>query len=543
MTTLTKLETRDLQQERIALAKTFNANVQLWEKNAVWVCDESNEFASHELAHWFDALVESEGCVQTAVIDSELWVASTLHEDGVNSHQLLAGIVSPDPVRLAAQLATQCTQQAAQAKIEAEQQDLINSYASHMIASFEELHFLRQVSKHIEYCDATRTLRDVATAMLPDLRRLIASQAMLFIPAVESKSEAQLECVPSEGNVPWHASEQKHLFTWIRAERSATPLIWNGENGLNAVRWPELPHSVQSLLLIPIVKEGSTFGWLLAVNKVCESVPDPRFQLGTDEFGTVEASLLQSAATLLSSHALNVRLFHEQEKLIVDIIHTLVSVLEAKDIYTCGHSNRVAMVARRLAEEMQLSARECEEIYLSGLLHDVGKVGIADDILLKPDKLTPAEFAEIKLHPERGYRILQGMKPFANLLPGVLHHHEAYNGKGYPHQLSGEAIPLMARVIAVADTYDALTSNRPYRQGMSLEQTESIMQAGRGEQWDQRVIDAYFAARQDIREMCEQWRNEVMFLPASPGTIADNTLQSSEGNRVQRAVETWRQRS
>ena len=250
---------------------------------------------------------------------------------------------------------------------------------------------------------------------------------------------------------------------------------------------------IDQLVMVPIRAGERRFGYLLAANHIDEA-----------EFGTVEGSLLSSVASILAIHCSNVALFREQADLMAGIIRALSSAIDAKDPYTRGHSDRVARVAVRIAEQMELPADQVNTIYLSGLLHDVGKIGIADSVLRKPGRLTAAEYEHIKLHPALGYKILKDIKQIEHVLPGVLHHHEAVNGKGYPSGLVGDDIPLQARIIAVADSYDAMGSDRPYRKGMDEDKVDSILQHGAGEQWDAEVIDAFFKAREDIRGITDE---------------------------------------
>jgi HD-GYP domain-containing protein (c-di-GMP phosphodiesterase class II) len=138
-------------------------------------------------------------------------------------------------------------------------------------------------------------------------------------------------------------------------------------------------------------------------------------------------------------------------------------------------------------------------MYMAGLVHDIGKIGIADSVLRKPGRLTEAEFEHIKLHPELGYKILKDIKQLSDVLPVVLHHHEQWDGRGYPHGLAGEQIPFLARICAVADAYDAMSSDRPYRKGMPEEKVVRIFKEGAGSQWDADVVNAFFRALDDIR--------------------------------------------
>ena len=207
---------------------------------------------------------------------------------------------------------------------------------------------------------------------------------------------------------------------------------------------------------------------------------------------------MATAASIMATQASNIDLLHEREDLIVRVVRTLVSAIEAKDVYTCGHSERVALYGRCLATQCGYSHSEAEKLYLTGLLHDVGKIGVSDATLNKPGALTADEFAEIKRHPDEGWSILRDLQQLSYVLPGVLHHHERYDGRGYPDQLSGESIPMDGRILAVADAYDAMTSDRSYRRGLSVQKAEEILRDGRGTQWDARVVDAYFAVRDQI---------------------------------------------
>jgi HD-GYP domain-containing protein (c-di-GMP phosphodiesterase class II) len=146
---------------------------------------------------------------------------------------------------------------------------------------------------------------------------------------------------------------------------------------------------------------------------------------------------------------------------------------------------------------------------MAGLLHDVGKIGIDDNVLRKAGHLTDVEFEHIKKHPELGYRILADLKPLADVLPAVLHHHEQWDGGGYPFGISGDAIPQIARILAVADAYDAMTSDRPYRRGMAEDKVQEIFRNGAGKFWDPEVVDAFFKSRDEIIAIARRERPQV----------------------------------
>jgi putative nucleotidyltransferase with HDIG domain len=177
----------------------------------------------------------------------------------------------------------------------------------------------------------------------------------------------------------------------------------------------------------------------------------------------------------------------------LDLVRALVSSVDAKDPYTCGHSERVAMLARRLASELNLKDEEIECVYLGGLLHDIGKIGTPEHILRKEGRLEDEEFRIIKQHPEVGYNILSGVHKLGPIRDVVLSHHERLDGRGYPRGLKGDDIPLLARIAGIADAFDAMTSDRPYRARMPMEKVRSEIERGIGTQFDERAARALLA--------------------------------------------------
>lgn len=180
-----------------------------------------------------------------------------------------------------------------------------------------------------------------------------------------------------------------------------------------------------------------------------------------------------------------------EQKMMLGSITSLIVALEARDHYTRGHSEAVAMLTAEMAAHMNSSREEIECLTIAGRLHDLGKIGVPDSILLKCGPLTSEEFAVIKQHPAVGAEILGPISSIRYVLPVILHHHERIDGKGYPNGLKGENIPLWARMTAVADTYHALTSDRPYREGMPREKALSIIQEVRGTQLCPECVDVF----------------------------------------------------
>lgn len=199
-------------------------------------------------------------------------------------------------------------------------------------------------------------------------------------------------------------------------------------------------------------------------------------------------------------------------KLTRQAMNTLVETIEAKDPYTKGHSTRVAKYSKLLAEKMGLSKEEQNAVYSMGMLHDIGKIGIADTIINKPGKLTSEEYATIKTHTTIGYQILNNMDDIKDIEKAARWHHERYDGKGYPDGLKGEEIPLYARIIAVADMYDAMTSNRSYRQVMPQQAVRDEIQRVKGSQLDPRIANCMLEIIDEDKDY--HLRQETPLIPA-----------------------------
>ncbi len=181
----------------------------------------------------------------------------------------------------------------------------------------------------------------------------------------------------------------------------------------------------------------------------------------------------------------------EAKQATVAMIEALARTIETRDKYTIGHSDRVSRYAVNLARHMQLSETQVDNIRVAGLLHDVGKIGISEKVLNKKGKLTKEEYEEIKKHPTLGYDIIKDNKLLAIYGSVVKHHHEHYNGWGYPDGLKGDDIPLEAAIVAVVDAYDAMTTDRPYRDAYSEEKALSILRDLAGEQFNPKVVRAF----------------------------------------------------
>ncbi len=255
-----------------------------------------------------------------------------------------------------------------------------------------------------------------------------------------------------------------------------------------------LKEGLTSLLSVPLSLKDKVIGVL---------------NIYTDDqhnFTPHEINLFTSLASQAAIAIENARLFESLEEIYLDVITALASAIDARDSYTHGHSHRVTEYAVLIAEEMDLSPEEIDIIRNASILHDVGKIGIKEEILKKPGKLTEDETLEMQYHPFIGTRILQSVKLLEPVLPLVYHHQEKYDGSGYPEGLKGEEIPLGARVIGVCDAFEAMTSDRPYRKALPVEKALAELRNESGRQFDPAIVEVFFrlmernAIRMDLIE-------------------------------------------
>lgn len=183
--------------------------------------------------------------------------------------------------------------------------------------------------------------------------------------------------------------------------------------------------------------------------------------------------------------------YDKLQKAYMESIETLRFTVEAKDAYTRGHSDRVSEYSVLIGERLGLSEEDLNTLRIGGLFHDIGKIGVPDSILLKESKLTDDEYSEIKNHPSIGAHILSNATIFKDVLPIVKHHHERYDGNGYPGKLKGEEIPYLARIAAIADAFDAMTSKRTYRNSLDINTVKSELERCKGSQFDPKCADVF----------------------------------------------------
>jgi len=295
--------------------------------------------------------------------------------------------------------------------------------------------------------------------------------------------------------------------------------------------WPD---NIASIIAVPLYSnesiaahsartvpaDSSIVGLMVAINR-----------MGKQDFDSTDVKLFNSVANGCAVFIENGRLFRDLKELFIGSLKALTSSIDAKDQYTRGHSERVAFISRwiteRLAEQEPLEQEQIHKIYLAGLLHDIGKVGIDEAILRKKGKLTEQELNHIRAHPVIGASILSEIKQMRDIVPGVLSHHERPDGKGYPNGLTSGQIPLVGSIVGLADSFDAMTSKRVYRDALTVQQALAQIKEGLGTQFDEKVGRVFLNS--DVYELWDTMQDGVAEIYGSRsfleyGAVAVGTL-------------------
>ncbi|MBN1384460.1 MAG: GAF domain-containing protein [Elusimicrobia bacterium] len=254
-------------------------------------------------------------------------------------------------------------------------------------------------------------------------------------------------------------------------------------------RAENIRYSSKSFISVPLKIKNKVIG-VLNVNKERKG----------EKFSERDLRLLQLLAGQAAITIENIELYQNLQRFYLETMHTLAKAIDAKDAYTREHAERSGHYARLVAEELHLPQSMIKNIEYAAMMHDIGKIGIKEEILLKQSKLTDAEMKEIKKHPIIGEKIIAPIEFFAPIAPLILYHHEWFDGSGYGEGLVGEEIPIGARIVAVIDSYDAMTSDRPYRKALSQEEALGELKKGVGTQFDPKIVNAFLKVIEDEKE-------------------------------------------
>lgn len=276
------------------------------------------------------------------------------------------------------------------------------------------------------------------------------------------------------------------------------------------------PDTISRTVIVKVLEEGNTIlGTEVAQDAmtartrsgaagtrsiVCAPIKTKERLLGLIYFDTTregesfkkdDVELLTSIGIYLGSMMENAQLHQDYQDLFLGIIKTLINIIEAKDKYTLGHSERVAKISLAIGEELELDLKDIESLQISSLMHDIGKVAVPEEVLNKPGKLSDPEWEMIKKHPSVGAGFVRHLNGFGRFIDGIMYHHERFDGKGYPTGSAGKSIPFIARIIAVADTFDAMTSDRAYRKRFTEKEALDEILRCRGTQFDDQIVAAF----------------------------------------------------
>ena len=358
----------------------------------------------------------------------------------------------------------------------------VDNIAQELSEKYEELNLIYDLGKNL---GKISTSRKAAQFINNQLQETFSSN--ISVVSIHGKDLHEISYSDSAG-LPANINEEtliekidKLIIDGFRSHDISLPyIVFN-----DTYDTPELSAILKGpvkILASPIKSKKDVTGYLCIISIDQDKI-----------FLTGEAMLMASLAEQMSIAITNVELYENMKDLLLNVIKTLVFSIEAKDTYTKGHSERVNILSMMVAEAMELSPQEKDALNWASILHDIGKIGVPERVLTKPGKLTREEFALIREHPEKGFNILMPIDQLGESLSGVRHHHEKMDGSGYPSGLKGQEIPLLARIIAIADTYDAMTSTRSYRTARSYEEAQTEIKRVKGTQLDPKIVEIFIS--------------------------------------------------
>lgn len=371
-----------------------------------------------------------------------------------------------------------------QAKHEADED--IQTFSRNLATTYEELSLLYRVSGSMLVSrQPEEFIRNVCDELLEVMSiSAAAAIACAHPPAIEEDITVVSGTV---GLPPGQLSDLVRREIAPRLIAGGQPLLSNRF----AAESPTDPDGlVRTVMAMPLSSDEETIGVLVGLNKV-----------GAD-FDSIDMKLMSAIASQTSVFLANNRLYADLQDLLMGVLHALTATIDAKDPYTSGHSHRVALISRRLAEECGFGPDKVQQVYLAGLLHDIGKIGVPEAILRKKGRLTPEEYDDMKRHPMLGANILGGIRQLDEVIVGILTHHERPDGKGYPRGLRGDQIPVEGRIIGIADGFDAMSSHRTYRSVLPLGQVIKELRTNSGAQFDGELVEKFLAL--DLAKFMEE---------------------------------------
>jgi putative nucleotidyltransferase with HDIG domain len=363
-----------------------------------------------------------------------------------------------------------------------ESENRLRHMSSNLSLTYEELELVYSLSSAIRINQQSETfLKQVCN----EVSRTVGAQVGIVVyPHSDQQGELAVLCDGLEIS----QDQFRTLVAGQIAPRLSLDRAGWIDNSFSASAELGLGPAPRNCLAAALISGDEMFGVLVCLNK-------------TGEFDSVDLKLAGAVGGQTAAFLANRALFSDMEELFMGVLRSLTATIDAKDAYTGQHSDRVARLSRTLAQRMGLNDEQIREIYLAGMLHDIGKIGVPESILCKPDKLTDEEFDRLKEHPELGARILSGIRQLDGVVEGILSHHERPDGRGYPRGLSGQDVPIAGRIICLADSFDAMASNRPYRDALPMDVVIEEIQKNAGTQFDTQLVEIFMTL--DLEEFTD----------------------------------------
>ncbi len=475
--------------------------------NAVLLCQGMFQSDCHQLADFgFQALQnglkqngrESENCVQRFGLHREV-LAVVLKTDNIEAGAALLDL-GDAPLDIRSDLFGNMLELLAhdfRTAVTAEKEmDIISTELAHV---YEELVLLHKLSTSMKVTEPDANFLQMACDNLTDI---VSVEGIAILLDKTVNGEKRMVLAAGSGLIEIDEHLAGILYYRLAHEvSSGKEALLDSE--VDAPLRYDWPASIRNIIAVPLYGKEKSISYspinILNSQEAAKSTSDASIiglmvafnRIDKPDFDSTDVKLFNSVANSCAVFIENGRLVRDLKELFIGSLKALTRSIDAKDPYTRGHSERVAFISKWIAEKAasqeHIEPEQIHKIYLAGLLHDIGKVGIDDVVLRKNGKLTDEELGDIRKHPSIGAGILSGIKQMRDIVPGVLTHHEHIDGRGYPNGLKGEQIPLMGKIISLADSFDAMTSKRTYRDAMSVEEACEEIRKQLGAQFDEKL--------------------------------------------------------
>ena len=381
--------------------------------------------------------------------------------------------------------------------------DELEILSNNLAATYEELSLVYRISGSMQLTQRPESYLQNVCKELVEVMGVSAAVAIVY-PHAGGHGDQDQDMVVAAGDC---GLDDRQLV--LLASKYMVPRFGEENRGVvdnhfqhEEDQWPD--GQVRRLVSVPLIADGPPCGIMIGIDKLDR------------EFDSIDLKLLGSIGNQSAVFLANSRLYGDLEDLLMGVLHALSATIDAKDPYTCGHSRRVALISRRLAEKVGFDAKHVHRIYLAGLLHDIGKIGVPEAVLCKAGKLTDDEYTQMKNHPLLGAKILGGIRQLDDVIPGILCHHERLDGKGYPNGFKSDELSMDSLIVGLADSFDAMTSDRIYRKALPIDVVRKEIEDNAGLQFDRSLVAEFLSW--DIEALLDE-----LNMPAETVVLCDES--------------------